>query len=130
MPELGSLAMVTAVTGGGLLAFLMFNTNKAKVFMGDTGSLYLGSIIATVSIFSFLGFYILFLGVMFVVSAMSDIIQVTYFKATKGKRVFLMAPYHHHLEKKGFSEAKIVFIYAVITILVGALCIVSLLPLI
>ena len=125
--ELNSLAIIAAVTSGGLLCFLLFNTNKAKVFMGDTGSLYLGSIIAIISIFSFLGFYILFLGVMFVISALSDIIQVLYFKATGGRRVFLMAPYHHHLEKKGFSEAKIVFIYTVITILVGALCVVSLL---
>ena len=124
--EINNLAIIAAVTAGGLLTFLMFNTNKAKVFMGDTGSLYLGSIIAVVSIFSFLGFYIVFLGIMFVVSAASDIIQVLYFKLTNGKRVFLMAPYHHHLEKKGMSEAKIVFIYTVITIIVGALCIISL----
>lgn len=126
VPELSQFMIILAVTCGGLLCFLLFNTNKAKVFMGDTGSLYLGSLIATLSVFSFLGFYLLILGIMFVVSAISDIIQVAYFKKTKGKRVFLMAPFHHHLEKKGWTEAKIVLLYCVITILAGMICIVTL----
>jgi phospho-N-acetylmuramoyl-pentapeptide-transferase len=74
-----------------------------------------------------MGLYILFIGVMFVISALSDIIQVAYFKATNGKRIFLMAPFHHHLEKKGHSEAKIVYIYSAVTILMGVICVVSLL---
>ena len=128
--ELGELVPMTglaAITAGALVCFLLFNTNKAKVFMGDTGSLYLGAFIAMISLFSYLGFFIIVLGIMFVISSLSDIIQVCYFKLTKGKRVFLMAPYHHHLEKKGFSEAKIVFLYTIITVFAGALCVWSLL---
>ena len=127
LPEANTLLAVLAVTCGGLLCFLLFNTHKAKIFMGDTGSLYLGSILALTSVFSFGAFFILFLGIMFVWSAVSVIIQVAYFKKTGGKRVFLMTPYHHHLEKRGLTEAKIVMIYCTITILAGALCVLSML---
>ena len=128
LPTAETTAFITlaGITCGGLLCFLLFNTNRAQVFMGDTGSLFLGGLIAMLSIFSFLGFYLLILGIMFVVSAASDIVQVAYFKSTGGKRVFLMAPFHHHLEKRGFSEAKIVFIYCTVTIIAGILCIISL----
>ena len=122
-PEYREFMLIIAIGVGSLLAFLLFNSNKASVFMGDTGSLYLGSLLATLSVFSFLGFFIIFLGLMFVWSALSVIIQVLYFKATKGKRVFKMTPYHHHLEKSGFAEARIVAIYATVTILMGALLI-------
>ncbi|MCL2569770.1 MAG: phospho-N-acetylmuramoyl-pentapeptide-transferase [Firmicutes bacterium] len=121
IPEADNFTLISMITMGGLMAYLVFNTNKASIFMGDTGSLYLGGIIATLSIFSFMGLFILFLGIMFVVSALSDIIQVIYFKKTGGKRVFLMAPYHHHLEKKGFSEAKIVVIYSIVTVIMGTM---------
>ena len=98
--------------------------------MGDTGSLYLGSLIALVSFFSGFGLFLLVLGVMFVASSASDILQVAYFKLTKrktgeGKRIFLMAPFHHHLEKKGWAEAKIVALYCGITILAGMVCVLS-----
>jgi len=124
-PEYREFMLIIAIGIGSLLAFLLFNSNKASVFMGDTGSLYLGSLLATLSVFSFLGFFIIFLGLMFVWSALSVIIQVLYFKATKGKRVFKMTPYHHHLEKSGFAEARIVAIYATVTILMGTLLILS-----
>jgi len=117
--ELQQMHWISAITIGGLMTFLMFNTNKAKVFMGDTGSLYLGSLVATLSIFSFMSFFIIILGVMYVISSLSVIIQVAYFKKTKGKRVFLMTPFHHHLEKKGYAEAKIVSIYVIVTVIVG-----------
>ena len=126
LAESNTFIALAAITCGGLVCFLIFNTNKAKVFMGDTGSLYLGSIIATLSMFSFLGFYILILGVMFVVSAVSDIVQVAYFKKTGGKRVFLMAPFHHHLEMRGWSEAKIVFLYCAVTVVAGTACVIFL----
>ena len=118
-----TISTIAAIVCGALVCYLLFNSNKAKVFMGDTGSLFLGGIIATLSMFSMMGFFIPVLGVMFVLSAVSDIIQVAYFKLTKGKRVFLMAPYHHHLEKKGWAEARIVWLYCTITILVGTACI-------
>lgn len=130
--EVQAFVQIAAVTCGGLMCFLLFNTNKAAVFMGDTGSLYLGSLIALLSFFSFMGLFLVILGVMFVVSSVSDILQVAYFKLTKrstgtGKRIFLMAPFHHHLEKKGWAEAKIVAMYCGITILAGMVCVLSVL---
>ncbi len=110
---------------GGLLAFLLFNSNKACVFMGDTGSLALGGFLSAISIFSFNSFFVPILGIMFVVSSISVIIQVLHYKKTK-KRVFLMAPFHHHLQLKGYSECKICCIYSVITIFMGIFSILSL----
>lgn len=109
---------------GALLGFLIFNVNKAKVFMGDTGSLGLGGIIASLSIFTANSLIIPVLGFVFVFSSLSVIIQVAYFKKTK-KRVFLMAPFHHHLQLKGLSEAKISFYYSMITCIIGALLVIS-----
>ena len=101
---------------GALMAFLIFNVNGAKVFMGDTGSLALGALVACSAIFTRMSLFIPILGLMFVVSCISVIIQVAYFKITKGKRVFLMAPYHHHLQKKGLSETRICIIYCAVTV--------------
>jgi phospho-N-acetylmuramoyl-pentapeptide-transferase len=119
--EMRAFGGIIAVTVGGLLAFLLFNIKKASVFMGDTGSLFLGALIATTSLFSYMGFVIVFLGIMFVWSAVTVIIQVAYFKLTHGKRVFLMTPYHHHLEKRGLAEPKIVAIYVTITTVMGVI---------
>lgn len=127
VPEVQTFVQLGAVLCGGLLCYLLFNTNKASVFMGDTGSLFLGALIATLSLFSFLGFFLLILGVMFVLSSVSVILQVIYFKFTKGKRIFLMTPFHHHLEKKGYKEAKIVFIYVAVTVIAGLVCLATLL---
>ena len=103
---------------GSLLAYLLFNSFPAKIFMGDTGSLALGGLIASVSIFTKQTLLIPILGIMFVVSSVSVILQVVKYKLTK-KRMFLMAPFHHHLEKKGMYETKIVVIYIVITLIVS-----------
>ncbi|MDR0975368.1 MAG: phospho-N-acetylmuramoyl-pentapeptide-transferase [Christensenellaceae bacterium] len=119
--EAETLIKICAVLAFAILGFLVFNTNKASIFMGDTGSLAIGGLIAAVSLFSGLVFYILILGIMFVVSAASVIAQVLYFKVSHGKRIFLMSPFHHHLEKKGLTEPKIVFIYSAITALISAL---------
>ena len=109
---------------GGILGFLLFNTNKASIFMGDTGSLSLGGFLGAISIFSLNSFFIPFIGIMFVLSCISVIIQVVYFKITK-KRVFLMAPLHHHFEQKGYSESKITFTYSLITLIVGLISIIG-----
>ena len=93
--------------------------------MGDTGSLALGGASAAIAIFSRQPFLVLFVGIMYVVSGISIIVQVSYFKLTHGKRIFLMAPFHHHLEKKGLGEAKICAIYSAVTMLMGALAIIS-----
>lgn len=123
IPDQRELYLIIAITTGALLCFLMFNSNRAKTFMGDTGSLYLGGLVATVSIFSFMSIFILVLGVMFVLSSLTVIIQVAYFKYTGGKRVFLMTPFHHHLEKRNWGEARIVALYGAVTVVAG-LCLV------
>ncbi len=108
---------------GGLIGYLLFNTYKASVFMGDTGSLSLGGFIAAVSLMSGNVFFIPLIGITYVCSSISVILQVAHFKRT-GKRIFLMAPLHHHFQHKGYSESKIVFGYKLITLAVGIICIV------
>lgn len=122
--ECEDVAFFCLVQAGAIIGFLQYNTFSASVFMGDTGSLYLGGFIACAAIFCGNTFFIPVFGIMFVVSGISVIIQVLRFKTT-GKRVFLMAPLHHHFEYKGHSESKIVFTYKLITLLVGILGIIS-----
>lgn len=119
--ELSSLAVSAFAVAGGVLAFLSVNTYPAKIFMGDTGSLALGGFIACLALFSGRVLYIPIMGLMYVLSALSDIIQVAHYKRTK-KRVFLMAPLHHHFEKKGVHENRIVTIYIIVTSLLSAVC--------
>lgn len=118
-----SFAPLCFIGAGALCAFLILNTNKASVFMGDTGSLALGGFISCLSVFSGNSLYIPIIGVMFVLSGISVIIQVIYYKRTR-KRVFLMAPIHHHFQKKGYSECKISFAYFMLTALVGIICLI------
>lgn len=94
--------------------------------MGDTGSLFLGGLVAMASLFAGMGLVIIVLGIMFVWSALSTMLQVAYFKITKGKRIFRMAPFHHHLEQKGWQEPKIVALYVTVTALMGAALVLSL----
>ena len=101
---------------GALIAFLLFNCFPAKVFMGDVGSLALGAYVACVSIFSKMSLYIPILGIVYVVSCSSVILQVAYFKISKGKRIFLMAPFHHHLQKKEMSESRVCVLYSTLTL--------------
>ena len=112
---------------GALCAYLLFNTHPASVFMGDTGSLSLGGIASCVAVFTGNALYIAVIGIPFVLSVISVIIQVIYYKVTGGKRVFLMAPIHHHFQQKGFSESKIAYAYSLITALLGGVCVVCLL---
>ena len=89
---------------GALLSFLIFNFNPAKIFMGNAGSLMFGSVLATIFVLLEEEMMIIIIGIVFIIETLSVIIQVLYFKITKGKRIFLMAPLHHHYEKKGNSE--------------------------
>lgn len=113
-------SLLCFISVGALAAFLLFNANRASVFMGDTGSLALGGFISCVSVFSGNSLYIPLLGIMFVVSGISVIVQVIYYKRTR-RRVFLMAPLHHHFQMKGYTECKITYAYVLITALVGIL---------
>lgn len=121
--EYESLVLLAFCLIGALSAFLCFNVTPAKVFMGDTGSLSLGGFLGAISVFSFNSFFIPVIGLVFVTSVVSVIIQVAHYKRTK-RRVFLMAPLHHHLQLKGCSESQISFRYALITCITGALCVI------
>lgn len=121
--EFKNLGLLAVVVCGAMLCFLVFNCFPAKIFMGDTGSLALGSLVASVAVFSNLSLYIPILGIIFVASAVSVILQVAYYKLTK-KRIFLMAPLHHHFEKKGVHEVRITMCYALVTFIVGAVVVV------
>lgn len=114
-------ALMCFIAVGALAAFLLFNANKASIFMGDTGSLALGGFISCVSVFSGNSLYIPILGIMFVVSGISVIVQVIYYKRTR-RRVFLMAPLHHHFQMKGYTECKITYAYTAFTAFVGIIC--------
>ena len=110
------IRMFCSILAGGILGFLVYNLHPAKVFMGDTGSLALGGALAAVSILTGTPIFLGLAGIIYVVETLSVIIQVYYFKKT-GKRVFLMAPIHHHYEHKGWSETKVVTIFTLVTLL-------------
>lgn len=113
---LDQVVVLCVISMGALCAFLLFNVNDAKVFMGDTGSLALGALVACVAIFTRFSLFVPILGLMFVVSCVSVIAQVGYYKLSGGKRIFLMAPFHHHLQKKKWSEPRICTLYCLITL--------------
>lgn len=108
---------------GGILGFLVFNTSKAKVFMGDTGSLSLGGFLGALTVFTSNAFYMPILGICFVASSLSVILQVIHFKRTK-KRIFLMAPLHHHFQMKGYTETQISYVYSLITVIMGVVSVI------
>ena len=116
LTEYYNLILLSVSVVGALAGYLIFNTFKASVFMGDSGSLALGGGLSAVAVFSLNTLNIPFIGIVFVLTALSVIIQVFHYKRTK-KRVFLMAPFHHHLELKGLSEAKIAYVYTVVTVI-------------
>jgi phospho-N-acetylmuramoyl-pentapeptide-transferase len=113
---------ITCAVVGALLGFLLFNVYPASVFMGDTGSLALGGFVAATAYMLQMPLFILLVGLIYLVEVLSVIIQVTYFKATHGKRIFKMAPIHHHFELCGWSETRVVAVFSIITAL---LCLVG-----
>ena len=108
---------------GALIAYLLFNVHPASVFMGDTGSLALGGFAASIAVFTGNALYLAVIGACFVFSVISVILQVIYYKATGGKRIFLMAPVHHHFQEKGYSESRISYAYFTVTAILGGVCI-------
>ena len=100
---------------GGLLGFLFYNHYPAKVFMGDTGSLFLGGAVAALAFAYDMPLILLLVGFVYLCETLSDIIQVTYFKLTHGKRIFKMAPLHHHFEMCGWKETKVVAVFAAVS---------------
>lgn len=111
------LGIFAAALAGGLVAFLVYNFHPAKVFMGDTGSLFLGGAVCGMAFALNVPLIIPVIGLIYVAEVLSDIIQVTYFKISHGKRIFRMAPLHHHLEMGGWSEVKLFCVFSLITVL-------------
>ena len=105
---------------GALIGFLLFNRNPAKIFMGDTGSLALGGILAAISVILHKEVAFLFIGLVYILETLSVIIQVAYFKKT-GKRIFKMSPLHHHFELSGYGEVKTVYIFVIIAVVSSAI---------
>lgn len=114
---------ITCAVVGALLGFLLFNVHPASVFMGDTGSLALGGFVAATAYMMQMPLYIVIVGFIYMIEVISVIMQVTYFKATGGKRIFKMAPIHHHFELCGWSETRVVAVFSIVTAL---LCLVAL----
>ena len=117
---------ITAAVIGALLGFLLFNVHPASVFMGDTGSLALGGFVAATAYMLQMPMFILIVGLIYWIEILSVIIQVGYFKISHGKRIFRMAPIHHHFELGGWSETRVV---AVFTIVTAILCLIGLMAL-
>lgn len=116
--EYRNLSLLCAGLLGALVGFVCYNGYPAKIFMGDTGSLSLGGGLAVLAVLTRQQLLVPILGVMYVVSGLSVILQVAHFKRTR-RRIFLMAPFHHHLERKGMHENRIVALYTAITLFVG-----------
>lgn len=114
---------ITCAVVGALLGFLLFNVYPASVFMGDTGSLALGGFVASTAYMLQMPLFIMIVGLIYLVEVLSVIIQVTYFKKTGGKRIFKMAPIHHHFELCGWSETRVVAVFSIIT---AILCLIAL----
>lgn len=117
---------ITCAVLGALLGFLLYNVYPAKVFMGDTGSLALGGFVAGAAYMMQMPIFIIIVGLIYLVEVLSVMIQVTYFKATHGKRFFKMAPIHHHFELCGWSETRVVAVFSIVT---AILCLIALLAL-
>ena len=111
------LSIFAAAMLGGLLGFLLYNHYPAKIFMGDTGSLFLGGAVAALAFAYDMPLVLILVGVVYICETMSDIIQVGYFKLTHGKRVFKMAPLHHHFEMCGWKETKIVAVFTAVSLI-------------
>ena len=115
---IGERAGISPITGavvGSLLGFLLFNVYPARVFMGDTGSLALGGFVASSAFMMQIPIFIAIIGFIYLLEVLSDIIQIAYFKKTGGKRFFKMAPIHHHFELCGWSETRVVAVFAIVT---------------
>ena len=120
--ENGGISPITGAVVGSLLGFLLFNVYPAKVFMGDTGSLALGGFVSASAFMMQIPLFIPIIGLIYLVEVLSVIMQVSYFKATHGKRIFRMAPIHHHFELGGWSETRVVAVFSIVTAL---LCLVA-----
>ena len=124
--SLQQMSIFTMALAGGCLGFLVWNLHPAKCFMGDTGSMYLGASVVAVGLVTHQHLVLLLVALLYILEALSVVIQVTYFKYTKkkygeGRRIFKMTPIHHHFELSGFSEYKIVITFSLFALVMGIL---------
>jgi phospho-N-acetylmuramoyl-pentapeptide-transferase len=119
------LAVLPAALVGGLIAYLFYNWHPAKVFMGDTGSLFLGGVICAMAFALDMPLILILVGLVYIIETLSVILQVTYFKLTHGKRIFKMSPIHHHFEMCGWKEVKIVLVFSAVSALMCVLAWIS-----
>lgn len=115
------LSLYAAAIVGAMIGFLFWNANPAKVFMGDTGSLFLGGAVCALAFGVDMPILLILIGIIYIVEILSVVLQVTYFKISHGKRIFKMAPIHHHFEMCGWNENKICFVFSGVTLLAGIL---------
>ena len=115
------LAVLPAALVGGLIAYLFYNWHPAKVFMGDTGSLFLGGVVCAMAFALDMPLILILVGLVYIIETLSVILQVTYFKLTHGKRIFKMSPIHHHFEMCGWKEVKIVLVFSAVSALMCVL---------
>ena len=128
--SLGSMNILAAALAGGCLGFLIFNFHPAKVFMGDTGSMFLGGLVVAIAFGLNQPLLLVLSGIVYLIETGSVMLQVTYFKLTHGKRIFKMSPIHHHFEMSGWSEEKIVIVFSLVTLIGSALSVLSVLNMI
>ncbi len=121
MKERLDLALLPACLAAGLVAYLFYNWHPAKVFMGDTGSLFLGGAVCALAFALDMPLILVLVGLVYIVETLSVILQVTYFKLTHGKRIFKMAPIHHHFEMCGWKEVKIVLVFTAVSVVMCVL---------
>ncbi len=115
------ISILALALAGACLGFLVWNFNPAKVFMGDTGSLFLGGVVCALAFGINMPILLVPVGIIYIIEIMSVVLQVSYFKITKGKRLFKMSPIHHHFEMSGWSEMKICFVFGLITVIGGVI---------
>ena len=111
----GEIEIISGAVAGSLLGFLLFNVYPARVFMGDTGSLALGGFVVSTAYMLRLELFIVIIAFIYLIEVISVILQVTYYKITNGKRIFKMAPLHHHFELCGWSETRVVTVFTAVT---------------
>lgn len=123
--QMHEMSVLAGALCGGCIGFLVWNFYPARVFMGDTGSLFLSGIVIALAFGTNLSLFIVLIGIIYVIEVASVVIQMTYFKITKGKRIFKMSPIHHHYEMSGWSEVKIVVVFTAVTAAASALAILA-----
>ena len=125
-----SMNVLAAALAGGCLGFLIYNFHPAKVFMGDTGSMFLGGLVVALAFGIHQPLLLFFFGIIYLIEAGSVMLQVTYFKLTHGKRIFKMSPIHHHFEMCGWNEEKIVFTFSAVTFVFGVIAVLAIVNLV